>query len=179
MDFSSLNAPTRVEALVSFTDIQGFMRISEKLGDALAIFKFLDRWAAIMAREIESGGGTVIKFIGDSCLALFPEEKADLGVRSLILAKAASERFFAESGIPTRLKATCHFGEVAVGPFGPAGSRGIDVIGEAVNIAAMLERGDKGGRLVISPQAFRKLGPDTRKLFHKFTPPIVYVAEET
>jgi hypothetical protein len=30
---------------------------------------------------------------------------------------------------------------------------------------------------VISPQAFRKLSPATRKSFHKYTPPVVYVAE--
>jgi hypothetical protein len=51
-------------------------------------------------------------------------------------------------------------------------------LGEAVNIASMLGRGEHRGRLVISPQVFRKLSPETRKSFRKFTPPIVYVAGE-
>jgi hypothetical protein len=40
-----------------------------------------------------------------------------------------------------------------------------------VNIAATLKSND----LAITPQLFRRLNPDTRKLFKKHTPPITYI----
>jgi adenylate cyclase len=178
MDFSSVRAPVKANALVSFMDIQGFNKASERLGDPLAVFGFLDDWAAVVAGVIEAGGGKVIKYIGDACLSVFPEGSADAGVRALLRAKADSERFFADRGIPTRLRVSCHFGEVAIGPFGPAGAKRLDVMGDAVNVAATIDRADRGGRMTISPQAFRQLEPETRKLFKKYTPPIVYVADE-
>jgi class 3 adenylate cyclase len=69
-----------------------------------------------------------------------------------------------------------HFGETAIGPFG--GSTELDVMGDSINVAARLGRGEHRGRFIISPQAFRKLKPETRKVFHKHTPPVVYVADE-
>jgi class 3 adenylate cyclase len=176
MDFSGITAPTRAELLISFMDIQGFTKITEKIGDSLAVFGILDEWSRLAADGIKKGGGFPVKFIGDACMAVYPGDGADDGIRSLLSVKTETERYFVERGFPTRLRVTCHFGEVAIGRFGP--ERAIDIHGDAVNVAATLERNDRRARMIISPQAFRKLGPETRKLFHKFTPPIVYVAEE-
>ena len=55
--------------------------------------------------------------------------------------------------------------------------RVIKFIGDSVNNAAMLAGKDYRARFVITPQVFRKLKPETRKKFHKFTPPVVYIAE--
>ena len=52
-----------------------------------------------------------------------------------------------------------------------------DVFGPTVNNAAMVDRRQQRGRFVMTPQAFRSLKPDTRKRFHKHTPPVVYLAE--
>jgi hypothetical protein len=47
----------------------------------------------------------------------------------------------------------------------------LDVIGETVHIAATL-----GSRsFALSQQAFRQLTPEHRQLFHKFTPPVLYL----
>jgi len=51
-------------------------------------------------------------------------------------------------------------------------------MGDAVNVAATIDRAGRGGRMTTSPQAFRQLEPETRKLFKKYTPPIVYMAAE-
>jgi hypothetical protein len=52
------------------------------------------------------------------------------------------------------------------------------VVGDSVNIAATLDRGRNQGKFIISPQVFRKLRPETRKYFHKFTPPVIYISEQ-
>lgn len=177
MDFSSITKPCTANLLVSFMDIQGFGGIARSLEDPLALFDLLDGWAKLVVAEIEGAGGRVIKFIGDECMIAFAEEAVDAGVRTLIEVKAKSEAYLESKGFPTKMRVTAHFGEAAMGPFGAGGCRLIDVFGDSVNVAAMLGRGEHRGRLVISPQAFRKMSTETRKLFHKHTPPIVYVAE--
>ena len=54
---------------------------------------------------------------------------------------------------------------------GPRGDKRLDIYGETVNIAATMN----SNGLAISPQAFRKLEPATRKLLKKHTPPITYI----
>jgi hypothetical protein len=61
------------------------------------------------------------------------------------------------------------------GPFGAAGARRFDVIGKAVNTAATLA---DGSGVTLSVSAFRKLGPELRRRFHKHTPPITYIRLE-
>jgi hypothetical protein len=49
------------------------------------------------------------------------------------------------------------------------------------NIAALMPRSGPSnrykGRFIITPQVLRKLKPETRKLVHKFTSPVVYILE--
>jgi adenylate cyclase len=177
MDFSSLTQPRMADLLISFMDIQGFSGMARSLETPLALFEALDGWARLVVAGIEAAGGRVVKFIGDECLVVFTEDAVDEGVRALIDVKAKAEAYLAARGFPTKMRVTAHFGAVAVGPFGAGGCRLIDVLGDTINVAASLGRGEHRGRLVISPQAFRKLSPATRKGFHKYTPPIVYMAE--
>lgn len=60
------------------------------------------------------------------------------------------------------------------GPIGTRNDKRLDVFGETVNIAAML----KANGIAITPQVFRKLEPETRKLFKKHTPPVTYIPVE-
>ncbi len=178
MDISKVTTPRKVSLLISFMDIMGFLGIAQKLKDPLDHFSLLGGFAEIVIHDVESAGGRVIKFIGDSALSVFPEEEADQGVRTLISLKARLEAYLSQKGFPNKLRMTAHVGEVAIGPFGEGHCRQLDVFGDAVNMAATLERAGHGGRLVISPQAFRKLSAATRKVFHRYTPPKVYLAEE-
>ena len=177
MEFSTITTPTRVDLLISFMDIQGFLGIAKAQHDLTKLFDLLNNWAKIIIKDVEQARGRVVKFIGDACLIVFAEEDADLGVQTLISLKAKAEAFLLDQGFKNKIKVTGHVGEAVMGPFGAGNCRSIDVFGDSVNIASTLERSDHHGRLILSPQAFRKLSSSTRKLFHKYTPPIVYVAE--
>ena len=74
-------------------------------------------------------------------------------------------------GIDSALSVNVHFGEVTVGPTGLHGW--LDLIGETVNTCATLGSRTFG----ISQQAFRRLTPEHRRLFHKFSPPVIYQPE--
>ena len=178
MDFASITTPTTTDLLISFMDIQGFLRIAQAQRDLIKLFGLLDRWAAIIVEEIEEANGRVVKFIGDACLIVFDAGEAEQGILAIRSAKQKAEKFLADQGFSNKISATAHVGKAVVGLFGAGHCRSFDVFGDSVAAAAALERGEKRGRLVLSPQAFRTLTPPSRKLFHKYTPPVVYIAEE-
>ncbi len=177
MDTSRFTTPQRANLLISFIDIMGFSSISQRLKDPVLLFEFLSAFAAAVIRIVEGTSGMVIKFIGDACLLAFPEDAVDEGMRTIIKIKKEYEAELKEKSIPTGLRITAHFGEVAIGLLGSGKCRTLDIIGDAVNIASTVGRGEHRGKILISPQAFRKLSAETRKMFHKHTPPIVYLAE--
>ena len=177
MDLISIKKPTKVNLLVSFMDIENFMSIAHGVPDSLKLFEMLNEMARAIIEEFEGTPGLVIKFIGDACLAVFPEAAADAGVLVLLAVKEKVEKLLSGFGFKNRLRVTAHFGEAAIGPYGWGDHVRLDVFGDSVQIAATLGRSEHKGRLIISPQAFRKLSSKTRKMFHKYTPPIVYVAE--
>ena len=178
MDFSNVTTPVRVNLLISFMDIQGFAKIAQRVQDLNELFDLLNQWAVILITEVEAVRGRAIKFIGDSCLSIFPEDGVDGGVHALLSAKQKAEAFLQKRGFTNRMRVTAHFGEAVIGLFGTSSCKGIDVFGDSVNISAALERGDHRGQMILSPQAFRKLAASSRKRFHKHTPPIVYIAED-
>lgn len=175
MSFSlaSYSTPTTQEVLVVVYDLANFAPFSRQAPSA-EVFTALNEFYRISEGYIKNDGGSVIKFIGDSGLAIFPEERADAGVRSMLELKKKLDVWLKKAIPGSFLSVNCHFGEVTLGPMhGPHG-KSLDAIGETVNICFTLGK----RKFTISPQAFRKLAPDSRKHFKKFTPPIVYNLED-
>jgi class 3 adenylate cyclase len=173
--FESITRPQKADLLICFCDIEGFSAIARAKPDPLELFALLDGFAREMQSALAGSAGRIVKLIGDSALIVFPADAADAGMQILLELKPRLERYLAPQGTKARVLFQVHVGEVAVGPLGGDGA--LDVIGDSVNVAARLGRGEHRGVFVISPQAFRRLRPATRKLFHKHTPPVVYVAE--
>jgi class 3 adenylate cyclase len=165
--------PVTAEFLVSYTDIRGFTRLAKAFSTSERIFTFLDGIAHLMATTVGPSSGRIIKFIGDGALLLFPGEDTDSGVRMMMTIKEAVDTHIAALGHDSRVAVSAHYGEATIGPFGP--EKRLDVIGEAVNRAFITERLGHGSEFTITPETFRKLATDTRKLFRKYTPPVVYL----
>ena len=168
----------RQEGLVFFTDLSGFGRLTKGM-EMEETAELLTGFARIVARIVPDAGGTVVDLISDSALGWFPPEAADRGVRALMALKAESEAWLAERKTPMKLKVAAHYGEfleIVLPPFDSP-----DLLGETVNIAVRLGEGGVStnrDRLILSAAAFRKLEPATRKIFHKHTEPVVYLAEK-
>ena len=135
------------------------------------VFAALDEFYVLSERIVEASGGLVLKFMGDAALIVFPQDLADDGITTLLGLKGATDRWFESRGMPNRLHVNAHFGPVTLGPMGH--KRALDVIGDTVNITATLGAKTFG----LTAQAFRCLTPEHRKLFHRFTPPVLYLAE--
>jgi len=175
MDFSKISNPQKVNLLISFIDITS---TSQKLADSILLFELINSFAHAIIETMHNTSGRIIKFVGDTCLIIFPEDSVDEGVLTIKSIKERCDKLFIQKGIPAKLSINIHFGEVAIGQIGYGEYQSIDIFGDAVSITSKLPRGEHSGKLIISPQTFRKLSPTTRKYFHKYTPPILYIAED-
>lgn len=136
----------RITAVVWFSDLKGFTSMVDEVDPAL-VLPLLNDYADPQVVAIQSHGGTVLKFIGDGVLAIFPVGRsvAEAGRRAVAAAEAAfvaiaevSERR-ARAGLPvTGAYLALHCGEVFYGNIGGADRLDFTVIGPAVNEAARM-----------------------------------------
>jgi len=173
-DFSTIVDGQKTQALICFTDVTAFAQTVKTLGADCAV-EMLRDLATTMTNHLKPTPGWIVKYIGDASLIVFPDEWVDDGVCALMSLKQTCDAHLEERNLPNRITFAIHFGEITVVKLPPVD--GLDVMGDSVNTAARLEGGRSKGRFVISPQVFRKLKPETRKSFHKYTPPVVYYAE--
>jgi len=165
------------EGLVFFTDLARFTALTRGM-DPDGLADFLVAYATIVSRTISAAGGQVIKYVSDSALGFFPGNDVDRGVLALLETKRIVESELSFPDRKVNLKIGAHYGPVVMPVLPPFST--LDIFGETVNITIGLGEGGTTvhrDKMIISATAFRKLAPETRKQFHKFTEPIVYLAE--
>lgn len=172
---SAFDLPERRELplLIAFADLTRYAAQSLTVSDE-TLADTIDAFYRRVAARIEGAGGTVVKFVGDATLVVFAAGDVDAGVTALLDLKREIDDWFASIGWECRMMVKVHFGTAMAGPFGAAATRRFDVIGKAVNTAAML---DSTG-VALSAEAFRQLSPELRKRFKKHTPAITYIRTE-
>jgi len=159
-----------IQSLVACSDLTGFAKLAGKFTEE-ELFCFLSDYYEFVGDTIAPSGGRVIKFMGDAALMTFSQSQADSGVRALLALQVEGDRFLAARGIPCRHHVRAHFGPIQQGELGTRTDKRMDIIGSTVNTMFLL----KASEFAITPEAFRKLAPETRKLFKKHTPPITYI----
>ena len=156
------------DALVAFTDIAKFDSYARDQEPAETAH-FIPSYAEIHDRILGPSPGCVIKYIGDASMIVFPGAEADAGVRVLLELHQTLGKELSTPEFSASLHCGAHYGQlygVELPPFNAP-----DVLGSAANI----ERKGRG-QVVISTEAFRKLGADTRKLFRRHREPEVYLS---
>lgn len=158
----------RQELTVMFTDLAGFTRLSERLGDR--IVPLLAEYLGRMSREVAAGGGTVDKFIGDAVMAFWgapmPNSahavdacRAALACQRMMRALASDG--FGRFGADLSMRIGINTGEVIVGNIGSDDRLNYTAIGDAVNLASRLEALNKRyGTGIIIGEATRKAAGD-------------------
>ena len=150
----------RIEAVVMLTDLRDFTTLSDRLpGDQ--VIDLLNSHFDCLVPPIEQHGGEVLKFIGDSLLAIFAVtddpgvacqaalDAAHAGRAGMAAANAERQ----EAGRPVlHYGMALHLGDVLYGNIGSAGRLDFTTIGPAVNLTARLETlaRDLGRDLVVS-----------------------------
>jgi class 3 adenylate cyclase len=162
--------PTDVDVLVAFFDLTQFARFA-RTQTSREIFAAFADFYELAGDVVEASGGTVVKFIGDAGLLAWPADRVDAGVRALQQLRNEGDAWWRSRDAACRVIVKAHFGSVTCGAIGTQASKRFDLFGDVVNTAALL----RSDGLALTPQVFRKLDPETRRLFKKHTPPITYI----
>jgi adenylate cyclase len=144
----------RIDAVVWFSDLRGYTRITDTSAPE-EIIPLLNDYAAAVIAAVETAGGDVLKLIGDGVLAIFrAADRRAACSHALEAAGAAAQsvaalnlRRSAESRPTTELYLGLHVGEVFYGNIGSQRRLDFTVVGPAVNeaarIAAMCRSADR------------------------------------
>jgi adenylate cyclase len=150
------------EVTVMFVDIRDFTPRAER-SSARETVTFLNAFFDAVVPVIRQHGGHANKFLGDGLLAVFgaPEQLSAHADRAVAAARAivaaVDERFDGDVRIGIGLNS----GPVVVGSIGGGGRLEFSVIGDAVNVAARVERATREtGDVVLLTEATRCLLED-------------------
>jgi adenylate cyclase len=145
-----LGGETR-DVTVFFSDLAGFSSISEKMTPA-ELVAFMNEYLSAMTDIIESKGGYIDKYIGDSIVAVFgaPADDSDhasnaahaaLGCRARL--DELNENSAAFQGYKVAHRMGLNSGEALVGNIGSRRRFNYSVMSDAVNVASRLEGANK------------------------------------
>jgi adenylate cyclase len=171
--FARIACPTELNLLVAFFDLTQFASFSRTVSDR-ELFEFLADYYDFVGACVQQSGGTIVKFMGDAGLAVWPEAMVDRGVLGLRDLKESGDHWLDRRSLHCRHVIKADFGPVVCGPIGSRNDRRFDVFGQTVHTAALLV----SNGLAITPAVFGKLQRETRKAFKRRTPPVTYVPVE-
>jgi adenylate cyclase len=138
-----------INAAILLADLRNFTALTEVYQPG-EIAGFLDEHFELIGRHVEENSGEILKFMGDSVLAIFPTDAEDQ--QKACMAALASARNILEAnkvlngqrrndgGPDIGVDVVLHLGEVFYGNIGARGRLDFTVIGSAVNEASRLEK---------------------------------------
>ena len=136
---------------VMFTDVVGSTSYFDRFGDTAGL-AMVHLNAELGSTAVREFGGTVVKTIGDSVMADFPEPK------SAVRAAVTMQRRLAElnSALPEHRRM-----QIRIGLHTGMGFRkGSDVFGDVVNLAARITKRTEAGQILISRSVREGIAPD-------------------
>ncbi|HKP91689.1 MAG TPA: adenylate/guanylate cyclase domain-containing protein [Thermoleophilaceae bacterium] len=142
-----------VEVSIVFVDICDFTEFAER-SSARETVTYLNDFFGLVVPILDRNGGHANKFIGDGVLGVFgaPEKQRDHADRALEaaceIALAVEERYGDRLGMGAGINS----GPVSAGSVGGGGRLEFTVVGDAVNVAARVERATRelGDRVLLT-----------------------------
>lgn len=157
--------------IIVLIDLAGCTKAFQSNDDA-KMAAFLQDYYVACEKVLTEGGGTIIKFMGDACLAVFPADQARSSVEAVIKLQSVVNALAAQR-ISDRvtLGANMHLATAIDAEFGAGANKRRDVIGRGVNQTFLLGRGTG---IRISEPLYRALPSGARSPWTKHKPPAVY-----
>jgi class 3 adenylate cyclase len=164
-----------VEVSIVFVDICDFTEFAER-SSARETVTYLNDFFGLVVPILDRHGGHANKFIGDGVLGVFgaPERQPDHADRALEaaceIALAVEDRY----GERLAMGAGINSGPVSAGSVGGGGHLEFTVVGDAVNVAARVERAtrDLGDRVLVTEATRCLLTRDEIPLEERGTVPL-------
>jgi class 3 adenylate cyclase len=151
-------------------DLAGYARATANL-DALAVAAFLDDWYQQCAATIRHHGGRIVKYIGDGCLATFPDDRCVDAIDTATELQRAIDGVKSKHRLKVEVGANLHLAVVAEGDFGPDDDLRYDVLGSGVNHLFLM---GGGAGIRVSEPVYRQLPNERRGDWKKNRPPATY-----
>jgi formylglycine-generating enzyme required for sulfatase activity/class 3 adenylate cyclase len=131
----------KARVTVFFTDVVGSTTYFDRFGDTAGLL-LLHRHDNLVTRAVEEFRGTVVKTIGDSVMAEFPEPTLAVCAAIAIQQRLAEQSEHVDEDKRLRIRTGIHCG---------AGFRkGNDLFGDAINLAARITKRSGPGQILIS-----------------------------
>ncbi|WP_405206416.1 adenylate/guanylate cyclase domain-containing protein [Aquimarina sp. LLG6339-5] len=156
------------EMTVIFSDIREFTKISESLSPQ-ENFDFLNEYLSGIVPIIKRNGGFIDKFIGDSVMALFPDNP-DAAIQTIFefedFIEEYNDRLDKNIALPIQIGTGVHTGRLILGTIGHDHRLETTVISDAVNTASRVEGLTKyyNAKAIGTEHTLRKL--KSKKSFH-------------
>jgi adenylate cyclase len=125
-----MNEPQESRMVIGLADITGFASACQNKTD-IDTFNMLNQFYALVGDVVRKAGGTVVKFMGDSALVIFPESEAKQAVTALRELASSSSGVWSDFDRTCTVRIKAHVGSVVSGHMGP--DNRFDVIGNALN----------------------------------------------
>ena len=161
-----------IPAVILFADFKGFTELSNSTAP-VEVIKTLNRFFDAIETPVRENGGSILKFMGDGVLAIFPTPD-DLTAQTVAAAGALSAVDEArttladETGIDFR--AALHVGDIHYGNIGSATRLDFTAIGPAVNLTSrMLEAASESGVDTVCSADFAALSSTHPKPLAEFS----------
>ncbi|HVO31714.1 MAG TPA: adenylate/guanylate cyclase domain-containing protein, partial [bacterium] len=156
----------RMPAVIMFSDIRGFTRMSEKMNPEQVV-AILNEYFEKMVAVINANGGHIDKFIGDAIMAYWgvpdpdPEAarravNAALGMREEM--DKLNEKFLAQGWPKIGVGIGINSGDVVAGSLGSSDRMEYTVIGDVVNTAQRSESNAMAQQILITEPVFKEIG---------------------
>jgi class 3 adenylate cyclase len=156
--------------VVMTVELAGLTKAFQTRGDT-EVAHFVDEYYRLCEEAVTKKGGTIVKFMGDGCLATFPAEASADAVGAALALERELDDLAERHQLRVLMGANIHLAEIVEGSFGAGSSRRVDIIGRGVNQAFLLGRGP-GVR--ISEPVYRQLPNEARAAWNKHKPPAIY-----
>jgi len=150
---------------VLFIDIRGFTSMSENLSPE-EVVNILNEYFAVVTEAVFKNKGTIDKFIGDACMAVFnsPFDLDDYVFRAvhtgwdiLQSGQKLQNTLMEKYGRTINFGIGVNCGEAVIGNIGCEFRMDYTAIGDTVNTSSRLESNAKAGQLLISEEVLRRL----------------------
>jgi class 3 adenylate cyclase len=130
--------------------------------------------AEITDHYVATADGKIIKYIGDASLLIFHEETIDASIQLMIQLKKELDNHLGSFDEAMTVTFSLSYGEIIFAQLKPLNT--LDVFGQAVNQAALLNNPTYRGQFVLSEAVMERASEKTKALFRESRPPATYIA---
>jgi len=152
-----------VYATYLFLDVVGFTRFSEQLGSSATV-ELLNAYFRPIVDIVFANGGDIDKFVGDQLFCLFHDGvqavATALKIREML--QDLNQQRAANGEVTLNVTLGLHSGQAIRANVGGDDRRDNTLIGNAVNIAARLQKACRPGGILISQALFESVQPHAK-----------------